>query len=112
MTAKTKDRTLGQMMKSLLFVPFILLLTACAGKPPVQAMAEARAAVQSVRPYYTEPRDTAVIESKIAHAYYLRAEAALLEAGKALDGKDYALAKQKAFEAKRKARLAAKLIAE
>jgi len=72
-------------------------------------MAEARAAVQSVRPFYVEPRDKAVIESKIAHEYYLSAEKALSEASQALDSKKYTVAKEKALEAKRKAQLAAKL---
>jgi len=93
----------------LMLVLLWMTLAGCAEKPPVQAMAEARAAVQSVRPLYDESRDQAVIESKIAQAYYLRAEEALLEAGKALDEKNYAVAKKRADEAKRKARLAAKL---
>ena len=82
-----------------------LVLTACATKPPVQAMAEARAAVQSVRSMYEGK------EAKQAKTYpfYQSAEDALLEASKALNSKKYDLAKQKAEEAKRHARRAAKL---
>ena len=79
-------------------------LMSCATKPPVQAMAEARAAVQSVRPLYEG------VESKKspAYEYFQSAEKALEEATKALDEKDYAKASRGANEAKRKARLAAK----
>jgi len=81
------------------------LLASCATKPPVQAMAEARAAVQSVRVLYAQ--DDA--KNNAAYRYYLSAEDSLTEATKALDDKDYAQAKHEALEAKRQARLAAKL---
>jgi len=93
-------------MKNMLsFLLMGLVLTACASKPPVQAMAEARAAVQSVRPLYQNRQ----AENTKTYKHFQSAERALLEASKALDEKKYALAKQKAKEAKRHARFAAKL---
>lgn len=82
-----------------------ITLSSCANKPPVQAMAEARAAVQSVRPLYSDDSG----QNTVARHYYQSAEQSLQEAVKALDEKQYELATQKAREAKRQARLAAKL---
>lgn len=89
---------------------YVLLLTSfvlmsCATKPPAQAMAEARAAVQSVRPLYTDETS----KKSVSYRYYQSAEKSLEEAAKALDEKKYAEALHGASEAKRQARLAAKL---
>jgi len=83
----------------------LLVLASCATKPPVQAMAEARAAVQSLRILYQDGKD----KNSAAYRYFQSAEESLAEATKALDEKDYAQAKHEAYEAKRHARLAAKL---
>ena len=82
-----------------------IILVSCATKPPVQAMAEARAAVQSLRILYQEGKET----NSAAYHYYQSAEESLADATKALDEKNYAKAKHEAYEAKRQARLAAKL---
>jgi len=93
-------------MKNMLLVLMMgLVLAACASKPPFQAMAEARAAVQSVRPLYENEQT----KNTKTYKHFQSAERALLEASKALDEKKYALAKQKAKAAKRHARFAAKL---
>ena len=84
---------------------FSLILMSCATKPPVQAMAEARAAVQSVRALYDDGKPT----DTMAYRYYQSAEKSLMEATEALDQKNYAKAKHEANESKRQARLAAKL---
>jgi hypothetical protein len=68
-------------------------------------MAEARAAVQSVRPLY----EGDIAKKSNTYKYYQSAEQALLEASQALDEKKYGLAKKKAKQAKMKARMAAKL---
>ncbi len=100
-----KDRNLGHMIRIYALVFISLLLSSCATKPPVQAMAEARAAVQAVRPFYADQS----AEDSAAKRYYQSAEQALLDATKALDEKRYIYATQKAHEAKRQARIAAKL---
>jgi pectin methylesterase-like acyl-CoA thioesterase len=82
-----------------------LCLASCAAKPPVQAMAEARAAVQSVRPLYQSDE----AKQSVSYKYYQSAEQALLEASQALDDKKYAKAKKKAKQAKMKARMAARI---
>ncbi len=93
------------MIRMWLLFLMALTLASCATQPPVQAMAEARAAVQSVRLFYADNNN----QGKTANHLYKSAEKALLEATEALDKKHYELAAQKAHEAKRKARLAAKL---
>ena len=93
------------MIRILLVFSLSLWLTSCAAKPPVQAMAEARAAVQSVRPLYESEQ----AKNSATYKYYQSAEQALLEASQALDAKQYAVAKKKAKKAKMKARMAAKL---
>ncbi len=93
------------MIRSLMISCFLLVLASCASKPPVQAMAEARAAVQSVRALYVDEK----AQQHKSYQHYQSAEQSLLEATKALDEKRYDLAKRKAREAKRQARLAAKL---
>ncbi len=105
MTAQHKHRTLGLMIRGLMISCFLLVLASCASKPPVQAMAEARAAVQSVRVLYVDEK----AQQHKSYQYYQSAEQSLLEATQALDEKRYDLAKRKAREAKRQARLAAKL---
>ncbi len=81
----------------------LLSLASCAPKPPVQAMAEARAAVQSLRGLEQDDRNSQ------AYRYYKSAEQSLRDAAEAMDHKQYAKAKQKAKQAKRQAQLAAKL---
>ncbi len=105
MTEVIKHRTLGRMIRVLSLVLISLWLGACATKPPVQAMAEARAAVQSVKPLYV----TEESKKTKAYQYFQSAEQALLEASRALDEKQYVKAKQKAKQAKLKARMAAKI---
>ncbi|MDQ7001259.1 MAG: DUF4398 domain-containing protein [Ghiorsea sp.] len=105
MTAQHKQRTLGLMMRTFLISCLLLVLSSCASKPPVQAMAEARAAVQSVRVLYVDKE----AQQQKAYKHYQSAEQSLLEATQALDEKRYKLAKRKARQAKRQARLAAKI---
>ena len=105
MTDKPKHRTLGRMIRALLMLSFSLWLGSCAARPPVQAMAEARAAVQAVRPLYESEQ----AKHSATYSYYQSAEQALLEASQALDAKKYAEARKKAKKAKMKARMAAKL---
>jgi len=93
------------MLRAFFVLSLSLWLASCAAKPPVQAMAEARAAVQSVRPLY---EGDAAKQSK-TYKFYQSAEQALLEASQALDAKRYSVAKQKAKQAKMKARMAAKI---
>jgi outer membrane PBP1 activator LpoA protein len=100
-----KHRNLAHMIRLCAVFLASLVLASCATKPPVQAMAEARAAVQSVRTLYVDD----VSKKSIAYRYYQSAEKALIEAAKALDEKNYAEAKHEAHEATRQARLAAKL---
>jgi len=92
-------------MNHLVLLCLSLILISCATKPPVQAMAEARAAVQSVRTLYTIDAS----QKTVAYRFYQSAEESLKAATKALDNKKYNLAKQKAHQAKRQARMAAKL---
>ncbi len=93
------------MIRVLGVVLISLWLSACATKPPVQAMAEARAAVQSVKPLY----DSNEAKQSKTYKYFQSAEKALMEATQALDAKQYVKAKKKAKQAKQKARLAAKV---
>ncbi|MDX8381425.1 MAG: hypothetical protein R8M14_04870 [Ghiorsea sp.] len=104
LTDKFKHRTLGHMLRFLLFITLSLFLESCAAKPPVQAMAEARAAVQSVRPLY----EGVDVKKGKSYEYYQSAESALLEASNALNAKQYGTAKLKAKQAKLKARMAAR----
>jgi len=92
------------MQRFLLLLTLPLFLASCAAKPPVQAMAEARAAVQSVRPLY----ESLEAQTGKNYQYYQSAEDALQEASQALETKQYGIAKFKAKQAKLKARLAAK----
>jgi hypothetical protein len=79
----------------------LLLLGACAVKPPVQEMAEARSAIESARQLEDRsPKADKVLKS---------AEQSLQEAADAIDEKSYEAARHKAIEAKRQAQLAAKI---
>ncbi len=91
-------------MRVLLMLFVGLCFVSCATKPPVQTMAEARAAVQSVRVLYSDE----AAKEQASYRFYQSAERALMEATEALSAKKYVLAKQKANQAKRQARLAAK----
>ena len=93
------------MIRVLWMTCLLLGLASCASKPPVQAMAEARAAVQSVKPLY----ETDEAKQSKTYKHFQSAEAALMEATQALDAKQYGKAKQKAKQAKFKARMAAKV---
>ncbi|MDQ6988828.1 MAG: DUF4398 domain-containing protein [Mariprofundaceae bacterium] len=93
------------MRQILLILSFAVILASCASKPPVQTMAEARAAVQSVRPLFVDQ----AAQQHPSYRHFQSAEKSLIAATKALDEKKYALAKQKANLAKRQARLAAKI---
>ncbi len=93
------------MIRIVTMILVALTFASCATKPPVQAMAEARAALQSIRPFYQGQTEN----DSTAYFYYRSAEESLLEATRAVDEKQYQLATQKANEAKRQARLAAKL---
>jgi len=84
-------------------IPLLLamLLAACATKPPVQEMAEARSAVKAAREMPGEqPR---------ANAYLKSAEQSLQEASEAIKRERYEHARQKAIEAKRQAQWAAQI---
>ncbi len=91
----------ASMMKSLAIAASIFLLSACAVKPPVQEMAEARSAVESAR--QLENR------SPIADQVLKSAEQSLQEAAEAIDNKQYERARQKAVKAKREAQQAARI---
>jgi len=87
-------------MKRLLVILFVLLLTACATKPPVQEMSNARTAIMAAKelPGESEKSDT----------YLKSAETALEEAADAIKQERYEKARSKALEAKRNAQAAAR----
>ncbi len=88
-------------MKFLSILTLAVLLTACAVKPPVQEMAEARSAIESAQQLGAEnPKAKVALKS---------AEASLKEAADAIDLEFYEKARRKAIEAKRNARRAARL---
>ena len=93
------------MLRVAILFSMSLVLYSCAAKPPVQDMAEARAAVQSVRVLYESDE----AKSNKSYKYFQSAEQSLLEARQALAEKKYIKAKQKAKQAKLKARMAAKI---
>jgi len=93
------------MLRITLLILMTLGLASCAIKPPVQDMAEARAAVQSVRALYVSDE----AKSSKTYQHYQSAEQSLKEASEALAARKYAVAKQKAKQAKYKARMAAKI---
>ncbi|MDX8412074.1 MAG: DUF4398 domain-containing protein [Mariprofundaceae bacterium] len=79
----------------------LMVLSACATKPPVQEMAEARAAISAARSVETASGEEP--ESLIS------AERALQKASKAIEKKQFERARQLAREAKRKAQQAASI---
>ena len=85
---------------SLIFPLSMLLLSACAVKPPVQEMSDARSAVQTVH-------QLPAASNPVANRYLNRAESALQEAAQAMHRQQYLRARQKAVEAKRMAQRAA-----
>ena len=88
-------------MKRLSIVTAVMLLAACAVKPPVQEMAEARSAIKSAQELdATSPKAKQALKS---------AEASLKEAADAIDMERYEKARRKAVEAKRKAQKAARI---
>jgi len=105
LTDAGKGRTVMPMIRLSFLLFLVASFASCASKPPVQLMAEAREAVQSVQAIYVDDE----AKSKNSYKYYQSAEQALLAASQALDNKNYDLARQKAYEAKRQARMAAKL---
>jgi len=91
---------MGAFMTKYLMIAVLLLLGACAVKPPVQEMAEARSAIERAQQLKSDnPRAEEVLKS---------AEQTLKEAAAAIDSKHYEAARRKAVEAKRKAQMAAK----
>ncbi|MDQ6991858.1 MAG: DUF4398 domain-containing protein [Mariprofundus sp.] len=83
------------------FCLIILLLSACATKPPVQAMSDARSAIKTAQQL---PGDMPKA------AYYLKsAEQALSEAAQAVKAERYEQARVKAREARRNAQQAARI---
>jgi len=89
------------LMKSLAVAASVLLLSACAVKPPVQEMAEARSAIDSAQQ----------LENRSAKADQVlkSAEQSLQEAADAIDKKQYERARRKAVQAKREAQQAARI---
>ena len=82
-----------------LYLLLVAALAACAIKPPVQEMAEARSAIEAAKQTHpNEPQAQKELKS---------AEEALQEAAKAIDQNRYEYARGKAIEAKRKAQHAA-----
>ena len=80
-------------------VALLLLLTACAKKPPVQEMADARSAIKTAQEL---PGEEAMAED-----YLEKAEQALQEAAAAIKEERFERAHNKALEAKRNAQRAA-----
>ncbi|ATX81846.1 protein of unknown function (DUF4398) [Mariprofundus ferrinatatus] len=87
-------------MKRGLFI-LLIMLSACATKPPVQEMSNARAAIMAAQelPGSNEKSDS----------YLKSAETALEEAAEAIRQERYESARNKALEAKRNAQSAARL---
>jgi membrane-bound lytic murein transglycosylase len=85
--------------RTVLFLLLAAALAACAVKPPVQEMAEARSAIESAKQLSpTQPEAQQELKS---------AEQSLKQAADALDREQYERARRKAIEAKRKAQRAA-----
>jgi len=80
-------------------IALLLLLSACAMRPPAQEMADARSAIKTAQEL---PGDEAT-----ADAYLEKAEQALEEAATAIREERYERAHNKALEAKRNAQRAA-----
>ena len=89
------------LIKHLSIMAVAVLFTACAVKPPVQEMAEARSAIESAQQVSNNsPKAKLILKS---------AEASLKEAADAIDMERYEKARRKAVEAKRKAQKAARI---
>lgn len=93
-------------VKRFLLLMMFLPAAACALKPPVQEMSDARSAVHMAQQLPTQP--DARKQGK-ADAYLKSAESALDEAAEALRAERYDRARSKALEAKRKAQEAARI---
>jgi len=89
------------LIKYLSIVTIAIVLTACAAKPPVQEMAEARSAIKSAQQLDGKtPKASLALKS---------AEASLKEAADAIDLEMYEKARRKAVEAKRNAQRSARI---
>lgn len=88
-----------QGMKRGLFI-LLMFLSACAAKPPVQEMSNARAAIKAAQALPGE--------SEKSDRYLKSAETALDEAAEAIRKERYETARSKALEAKRSAQAAAR----
>jgi len=84
----------------------MLLPAACALKPPVQAMSDARSAIHMAQQLPPQPDAR---QQGRADAYLKSAESALEEAAEALRAEHFDRARSKALEAKRKAQEAARI---
>jgi len=87
-------------MKRGLFV-LMILLSACAAKPPVQEMSNARSAIKAAQDLPGS--------SQRSEVYLKSAETALEEAAEAIRLEHYETARGKALEAKRNAQAAARI---
>jgi len=87
-------------MKRTLLI-LILLLSACAAKPPVQEMSNARTAIKAAQQLPGS--------SLKSEAYLKSAETAMEEAAEAIKQERYETARGKALEAKRNAQAAARI---
>jgi Domain of unknown function (DUF4398) len=85
--------------RGLLFLLIAAALAACAVKPPVQEMAEARSAIEAAKQMHPDQPE--------AKQELKSAEQALQQAADAIDRQQYELARRKAIEAKLKAQHAA-----
>jgi len=87
-------------MKLVVTVLFVLLASGCAKKPPVQEMAEARAAIAAARELPERGKSSAILKG---------AEEKMQAAARAMELNQFDRARSNALEAKRKARQAAKI---
>jgi hypothetical protein len=85
--------------RGVLFLLLAAALAACATKPPVQEMAEARSAIEAAKQLHPDQPD--------ARKELQSAERSLQQAADALERDQYDYARHKAIEAKRKAQRAA-----
>jgi len=105
LTIRNQEQILSDMfafnMKWLSVAAVAIFLCACAVKPPVQEMAEARSAIESAQ--------QADVKGSKATKILKSAEKSLKEAAEAIDRKHYEMARRKAVEAKRQAQLSVKM---
>ncbi|MFQ5356115.1 MAG: DUF4398 domain-containing protein [Mariprofundaceae bacterium] len=87
-------------MRFLFAFVLTLLMVGCAMKPPVQEMAEARAAVAAARELPDKGGSSEIMD---------KAESSLKDAVSAMDENHYERARRKALEAKREAQRAARI---